>query len=451
MSKKKVQKQVSEKLVIEYVPLSSLRHADYNPRVINDGTKAPVRVSIEKHGMREPLIVNRAKGRERIIVGGNLRAEVCKDMGIAEVPVVWVDIPDIEQEKDLCARLNKAVGEWDKILLAALGEPFLADVGFSSEEIDDIIGVDENSEMFDLQKELRKLGIKKVDIKPGDTFEIGDLLRVRCGDSMVEKDGVALMSGEKCDLVLTDPPYLLDYLKGKTKQKDGVTRGFGAKKNRVYLGTESLPDNFTDLWMASVAKVQKPDFTIMIFEHPKNLRTIWDALEKHWKYRNTVVWHVPNRVQGFSAKYKLFNKHDIALLGSSGDVTPNFEPESDELLQNAYENALLATSGKPHWESYKKGKKYQPTDFVSHVAADEKHSGQGVIFGTKPVDLLLPYMKVFSKRGDLVLECFGGSGSTAVTAWILKRRCFVMEQSPLYTAVILARLSKLTGLAPKKV
>jgi DNA modification methylase len=63
--------------------------------------------------------------------------------------------------------------------------------------------------------------------------------------------------------------------------------------------------------MAGVAKVQKDDFSIIIFEHPKNLRTIWNALEKHWKYRNTITWHVPNRVQGFSAKYKFFNKQDI--------------------------------------------------------------------------------------------------------------------------------------------
>ena len=222
------------------------------------------------------------------------------------------------------------------------------------------------------------------------------------------------------------------------------------KKNRKYLGTDVLPDNFTDLWMAGVAKVQKDDFSIIIFEHPKNLRTIWNALEKHWKYRNTITWHVPNRVQGFSAKYKFFNKQDIALVGSSEGKGLNIEPEY-ELFQNEYENALYATSGKPTWEGYEKGKKYQPTDFIEHIAADEKSSGQGVIFGTKPLELLIPYIKVLTNRGDLVLEPFGGSGSTLIASLKLGRNCRIMEKSPVYTEVIKSRWEKHTSKKAKKI
>jgi DNA modification methylase len=253
------------------------------------------------------------------------------------------------------------------------------------------------------------------------------------------------MGEDKADLCLTDPPYILNYLKGKTRGKNGPTVGFGSRKDRRYLETESLPDNFTELWMANVAKVQKPDFSIIIFENPKNLRTIWNALEQHWKYRNTIIWHVPNRMQGFSAKYKFFNKNDIALVGTQGEVELNLEPESDELFQNEYENALLATSGKPHWEGYEKGKKICPTDFIEHIAADRESSGQGIIFGTKPLELLIPYIKVLTKRGDLVLETFGGSGSTAAAAIKLGRRCNIMEKSPVYSEVIRRRLENLVG------
>ncbi len=202
--------------------------------------------------------------------------------------------------------------------------------------------------------------------------------------------------------------------------------------------------------MDAVAKVQRPDFSILIYEHPKNLKTIWTAMERHWRYRNTIVWRVPNRVQGFAAKYKFFNKFDVALVGTGGDITLNLKPE-DALFQSEYENALYATSGKPHWEPYEKGKKIQPTDYIEHVAADEKSSGQGIIFGTKPIELLIPYIKVLTKRGDLVLEPFGGSGSTAVAAFKLGRRFRLMEKSPVYTAVILKRLEKLTGITPEKV
>ena len=169
-----------------------------------------------------------------------------------------------------------------------------------------------------------------------------------CGDSTTASEMLKLMGSEKADFCLTDPPYILDYLRGK-KRNGKATEGFGLKRDRKYLETDVLPPDFTEKWMAGIAKIQRPDFAIMIFENPKNLRTIWNEMEKHWRYRNTIVWHLPNRVQGFSAKYKLFNKHDIALVGTQGNVQLNLDPESDPLFQQEYENALLATAGKPHW------------------------------------------------------------------------------------------------------
>ncbi len=435
---------------VEYVPLSSLRHPEKNPRVWSKEACEQLRASIEEYGVVDPLLVNSAPGREGVILGGNFRAEILKEMGCEMVPIVRIHIQDLKKEASLIIRLNKNTGDWDLNLLAEYDQSLLSGIGFSSEELDSIFPTDENPETFDLKKELAKLGIKDIDIKPGDKFALGDSF-VQCGDSMSEADMIALMGGEQADMVCTDPPYLLDYLKGKKKTNGKVTEGFGLKRDRIYLGTTSLPDNFSDLWMNAVSKVQKPDFSILIFEHPKNLKTIWTALEKQgWRYRNTITWHVPNRVQGFAAKYKFFNKQDIALVGTDGEISLNLESE-DELFQNEYENAIYATSGKPQFESYEKGKKICPTDHITHVAADAKSSGQSIIFGTKPIELLIPYIKVLTKRGDVVLEPFGGSGSTAVAAWKLGRRFFLMEKSPIYTAVILKRLEKVTGLSPKKV
>jgi len=431
-------------LTIKYVAIDTLKPSEYNPRKWNEAQTNALKESIQNFGLVDPVLANSAQGRENILIGGHFRLKVAKDLGITEVPVVYVNIPDIEKEKELNVRLNKNHGEFDFDLLKDFGEEFLMSVGFDTKVLDDIFDIDPTPEVFDLDKELAKLNIKEIKVQKGDIYEI-DGSRLMCGDSCIEADMVKLMEGAQADMVMTDPPYILDYLKGKTKQKDGVTRGFGSKKNRVYLGTETLPDDFSDQWMASVAKVQKPDFSIIIFEHPKNLRTIWNALEKHWKYRNTIVWHVPNRVQGFSAKFKFFNKHDIALVGTDGATELNLEPEEDALFQTEYENALFATTGKSHWEGYEKGKKHCPTDFIEHIAADEKSSGQGIIFGTKPLELLIPYIKVLTKRGDLVLEPFGGSGSTLIASLKLGRICRIMEKSPVYTEVIKKRWEKLTG------
>lgn len=137
------------------------------------------------------------------------------------------------------------------------------------------------------------------------------------------------------------------------------------------------------------------------------------------------------------------------MVGASGTVPYNLEDE-EVPLQEEYETALYAISGHPHWEAYEKGSKNCPTDFIDFRANDEKHSGQGVIFGTKPTEILIPYIKVLTKRGDLILEPYGGSGSTLIAATKMNRRCFLMEKSPIYAEVIRKRWENLTGLKAKK-
>jgi len=435
----KTDKSKSKNFKITQVPIKDLSPALYNPRKWSKEAISQLKESITKFGLVDPIIVNKHKGRENIIIGGHFRVHIAKDLGIKEVPVYYIDLNE-KQEKELNLRLNKNVGEWDWKLLSDFSENFLSDAGFSSEELDEIFDIEDNPELFDLEKELRKLDIKNIKIKKGDVYEI-DGCRLMCGDSTIEKDIKKLMNGQKGDMCFTDPPYILDYLKGK-KKHGKATEGFGIKRNRKYLETDELPPDFTKRWMANIAKVQKTNFSIIVFENPKNLRTIWNELEKHWRYRNTITWHLPNRVQGFAAKYKFFNKADIALVGTNGDVDLNLENEN-ELLQQEYENALFATSGKPHWENYKKGKKYCPTDFIEYKASDEKSSGQGIIFGTKPVEILIPYIKVLTKRDDLIVEPFGGSGSTLIASIKMKRKCYLMEKSPVYTEVIKKKMGKL--------
>lgn len=442
-------KKTLEALKITYVPLIDLHPAEYNPRKWDKKAEEQLKESIKRYGLVDPILANSAEARKNIVIGGHFRLSVIKELGFEEVPVVYLNIPDIEKEKELNIRLNKNTGEFDWNLLSQFDETFLADVGFSSEELDDIFAIEETPEQFDLAKELAKLQIDKIDIQKGDIYQLGDS-KMMCGDSTVEADMQKLMGDDKIDMCFTDPPYILDYLKGKKKRGEAVT-GFGAKRDRRYLETDILPDNFTELWMTNVKQAIKDDCHIIVFENWKNIPTIWQEMAKHWKVRNMIVWHVPNRVQGFSAKYRFFNKHDIALVGSGGQPELNLETENDELLDNEYETALYATAGKPHWEGYEKGKKICPTDFIDHVAADKKSSGQGIIFGTKPLELLIPYIKVLTKRDDLILEPFGGSGSTLMAATKMKRRCYLMEKSPVYAEVIKHRWEKFTGLTAKKI
>lgn len=427
------------------VKVTDLIPSDYNPRKWSKEQVEQLKESIIRFGIVDPIIANSAENRRNIVIGGHFRLEVAKQLGYTEIPVVYVNIPEVEREKELNLRLNKNQGEFDFSLLAKFDENLLKDIGFGSEEIDNIFDVDDtNTEIFDLEKELKKLKIDEIKFQKGDVYALGDS-RLMCGDSTIEADVLKLMNGEKADMCFTDPPYILDYLNGK--QRHGKpTVGFGAKKNRRYLETDVLPDNFTELWMANIAKIQKESFSIIVYENWKNIRTIWGEMEKYWRVKNMIVWHLPNRNQGYSAKHKFFSKHDIAMVGASpaSDVEFNMESETDG-LQEEYETALYAISGDPQWEGYKKGKKYQPTDFIEYNASDEKSSGQGIIFGTKPIEILIPYIKVLTRRGDLIIEPFSGSGSTLIASTKMKRRCYGMEKSPVYAEVIKKRWENLTG------
>jgi len=431
------------------VPVAGLKPAEYNPRKHDEAAADQLKESISRFGAVDPIIVNEAKGRENVVVGGNFRLEVLKELGYTEVPVVFVNIPDIEREKELNIRLNKNQGEFDVVLLAEFDETFLSDIGFKSEELDDIFEEELTEEIFDLQEELDKLNIAEITVKKGDVYDL-DGSRLCCGDSTIAADMALLMGSEKADMVMTDPPYRLQYLQGKTRNGESIT-GFGAKKNRRYLETESLPADFTEKWMANVSGVQNKDFSIICYENWKNLREIWGEMEKRWKVRNMIVWHLPNRNQGYAAGHKFFSKHDIAMVATSKEHHGIVADEEDELVENEYRTAIFAISGRPQWEGYEKGKKYCPTDFVDFNAADEKSSGQGIIFGVKPVEILIPYIKVLTRRDQLVLEPFGGSGSTLIASTMIGRRCFLMEKSPVYAEVILNRWEKNTGKKRQKI
>lgn len=431
-------------LKIQTVKIDELKNSEYNPRKWSKPASEQMTESVKRFGLVDPILCNIAPGRERVVIGGHFRLKVAKELGYLEVPVVYVNIPELEKEKELNLRLNKNLGDWDYKLLAEFDESILGDIGFTSEEIDNIFDEDiEEKETFDLRKALNKAGVQEVKAKTGDVYQLGDS-RLMVGDSTVEVDVIKLMNGEKADMCLTDPPYILDYLNAKRHGKP--TDGFGSKKNRRYIGTNELPPDFTELWMGNIAKIAKEDFSIICYENWKNLKTIWVGIEANgWKVRNMLIWHLPNRNQGYAAKYKFFSKYDIAMVGASGKVDYNNDDE-EAPLQEMYESALFATSGSPQWEGYEKGKKYQPTDHVTFNAADEKSSGQGVIFGIKPLEILIPYIKVLTKRGDLVVEPFCGSGSTLIAATKLKRRCYIMEKQPIYAEVALTRWEKETGL-----
>src|SRR6185295_7071281 len=106
------------KIHIVEVPINELIASEYNPRKHSKEQMDQLKESITKFGMVDPVICNSAPERKNIIIGGHFRAEAAKELGMQTVPVVYINIPDIEKEKELNIRLNKNTGEFDWDLLA---------------------------------------------------------------------------------------------------------------------------------------------------------------------------------------------------------------------------------------------------------------------------------------------------------------------------------------------
>ncbi len=105
-------------LSITYVPTDRLRPAEYNPRTWDTEAERQLKESISRFGIVDPLLVNSAPEREGIVIGGHFRLAMLKELGIETVPVVHIDIPDLEREKELNIRLNKNIGAFDWSLLS---------------------------------------------------------------------------------------------------------------------------------------------------------------------------------------------------------------------------------------------------------------------------------------------------------------------------------------------
>jgi len=458
--------------------LSELKEWERNPRQATEKETEDLTKSLNRFNLADPIIIN----TDNTIIGGHLRYRILKKKGVKEVDV---RIPErklnVKEVEELNLRLNKNLGHWDYDLLANFDEDLLADIGFESEELDDIFGLDIDED-FDVEKELQKVlrdGPKRV--KTGDVWQLGQH-KLLIGDCVNRENWVRLLGGERFDYLLTDPPYKLAYTqrarKVKTKngaklkrdkvylstgKTDGKGRfkgyvktknGFGYRAQRSYLGVEKrggVPEY--DDWLSLANEFQNPNgANIMIFENWRNTVELWQAIEKYWKIKNMLIWHLPNRCQGFSRKYMFFNKYDIAPLAGDGVLNEEYEEELDDYLKekgqkllDSYEVIIYGQQGDSYWDRRKGTRWAKATDHITHSAETGKSSGQGLVFGTKPLPILVPYIKILSPRGGIVMDPFLGSGSTLIASEIMKRRCRAIEIEPIYAEVILARWEKFTG------
>ena len=428
-----------------------------NPRKASEKETADLDKSLAKFNLAEPLVINTTNE----VIGGNFRLKLLREKGVNETDV---RVPDRKLSKreaeELNLRLNKNQASWDLGLLSHFSEDLLEAVGWDRDELDEIYGVAE-PDKFDFEKEFRKAVEKPKHAKTGDLWQLGEH-KLLIGDCTKKENWRRLLGGERYDFLFTDPPYKIGANMGDTKagvNKHGfkVKRkgGFGCKGLREYKGLKErggVPPY--DAWLSLADEFQNPKgANVMVFEYWKNTPELWRALEKYWPIRNQVIWHLLNRSQGFSADHRFFSKYDIAPLAGDGVSNEGYEKELEDYLRakgqkllDTYEVCLYGQKGQSAWDKKKQTRWAKVSDHVTWSAETGKSSGQGLIFGTKPAQILVPYVKVLSPRDGIVMEPFGGSGSTLIACEVMKRKCRAMEVEPSYAEVIIARFERFSGI-----
>lgn len=121
---------------IVQVKIEDLKEAEYNPRLATEKDYEDLKASMTKYGLVDPIIVNGNEARKNVVIGGHFRLRVAKDMGMTEVPVFYVDIPNLADEQELNIRLNKNTGRWDYDLLSTnFDMNLLQSLGFTDGEL----------------------------------------------------------------------------------------------------------------------------------------------------------------------------------------------------------------------------------------------------------------------------------------------------------------------------
>lgn len=384
---------------IQKINILKLKPSEYNPRKDlkpEDEEYKKIKNSILEFGYVSPIIIN----SDMTVIGGHQRLKVLKELGYEQIQCIIVNL-DKNKEKALNLALNKISGEWDdeklEQILAELKETDIDMniTGFSNDEIDDILKevLGSKEDDFDIEEALNE--IEEPITKAGDIWLLGRN-RLMCGDSTQKDDVMRLMNGQKADLLLTDPPYNVDY--------EGVA---GKIENDNMNETEFynfLLDAFRN--MNEIAKEGCTFYSFHADTEGLNFRRAFK--EAGFKLAQCLVWVKNTFVMG-RQDYQW--KHEPILYGWK-------EGSAHYFVDDRSQSTVLEFD--------------KPIRNAEHPTM-------------KPIDLLVYLIKNSSKENDLIVDLFAGSGSSMIAAEETKRICYTMELDPKYCDVVVKRWETLTG------
>jgi len=383
---------------IEQRKVESLIPYVNNSRKHSDEQVAQIAASIKEFGWTNPILVDGENG----IIAGHGRLMAARKLSMEEVPVIELAHLSDNQRKALIIADNKLAlnADWDNDILALeLSDLSAADydldiLGFDNEEVGKLLkteteGLTDEDEVPEAPEPITKLG---------DVWILGNH-RLMCGDSTSIDAVDKLMDGQKADMVFTDPPYGVDYDGGHATEKRR-TKLENDDKTLMYSG--ALPVAY----MAS-----KDGAALYLWFADRFAKDVLVALEEcNYQVRNWIIWN-KNLAQfgAIGAQYK--PKHEPCIYAFKKGKAPYWAGPNNEITV---------------WD-------------IKRHSKNEFHPTQ------KPVELPERALQNNSKSGDIVLDLFGGSGSTLIAAEKVGRHAHLMELDPIYCDVIVKRWENFTG------
>lgn len=404
-----------------YFPIKDLKRADYNPRIMPDVEMQSLMKSIEVHGFVEPIVVNINPERYGVIVGGHQRLTAVEKLlakdavkGLEMKYDYWV-IPafevnlTLEAEKQLNIGLNKIHGKFDEdklfnLIIGMKESPTLPTTGFREDEVSRIL--DRNMpEPEDREGEATAIEPRS---KFGEIYELGPH-RLICGDSTDPEVYKKLLGEEKVDLVFTDPPYNVDY-EGKTDEKMKI-------KNDKMTAEEFKI--FVDKVFYSMFQFVKTGSSFYICSgwssYPQFLHSM---LNNGFYHSGVIIWVKNNATFGFN-DYKY--KHEWIAKAKKP------EAKTAESIIYGWKQGKHTFFGDNEFDVWE----------MPRRATNRNHPTE------KPDWLVMRAIRNSSKRGDIILDPFSGSGSVMGASEKTGRRAYMIELDPKFCDVIRDRWDRI--------
>lgn len=403
--------------------ITSLKPYARNARTHSKKQVKQIAASIVRFGFTNPVLIS----DDGEIIAGHGRVEAAKSLDWKAVPTLALShLSETERRAYVLADNKLALNAgWDKEILA-IELQALVDLefdteltGFSLAEIDLVLdeASDADPDQLDGEDDQVSFASGPAVSRQGDLWQLGRH-RLLCGDARSAIDFEALMGGEVADLVFTDPPYNVKI--------DGNVCGLGTVKHRefAFASGEMSQSQFTTFLAdtlgiaASVMRDGAIAFVCMDWRHMGELLAA--GQQCFTELKNLVVWNKTNG--GMGAFYR--SKHELVFVFKQGTAehTNSFGlGETGRYRTNVWDYAGISS--------------------ISGSRSEELAMHPTV----KPVALIADAIRDCSRRGEVVLDCFGGSGSTLIAAEKTGRAARLIEYDPLYCDTIVRRWEKLTG------